>query len=104
MSVIRIKVRRPVQSVQVVLLPEALRGPTLSAEQQAVVDAPLGRALRVLAGPGAGKTMVQIARHLRLIDLGIRPESILAVTLTNSMAAGGYCNKVRGWTRVPSAW
>lgn len=68
------------------LLPEVLRGPTLSAEQQAVVEAPLDWALRVLAGPGAGKTMVQIARHLRLIDLGIRPESILAVTLTKSMA------------------
>ena len=58
----------------------------LNAEQLAVVTADL-RPLRVLAGPGSGKTRVLVTRVAHMIlTQGVRPERILCVTFTNKAA------------------
>jgi DNA helicase II / ATP-dependent DNA helicase PcrA len=51
------------------------------------IAADAGRRIRVLAGPGTGKSFA-IKRHVtRLLEQGVPPESILAVTFTRMSAA-----------------
>lgn len=57
-----------------------------SPEQQAAVDAGPHPVL-VLAGPGAGKTRVLVGRLQRLLEQGVAPEEILALTFTRRAAA-----------------
>lgn len=58
----------------------------LSAEQEAAVGAG-ARTVRVLAGPGAGKTRVLAARVAHLVrERGVPPYNVLAITFTNRAA------------------
>ena len=46
-----------------------------------------GTPLRIMAGPGTGKTFSTIRRIARLLEYGVRPKSILAVTFTRAAAS-----------------
>ena len=61
--------------------------PGLDPEQRAAVAAPLGRAVLVVAGPGAGKTRVITQRIVQKIRSGeVAPAQVVAVTFTNAAA------------------
>lgn len=57
-----------------------------TAEQQAAIMAPVDAAVRVLAGPGAGKTFVIAQRYAHLLGHGAKPERIAAITFSRDMA------------------
>lgn len=54
--------------------------------QRAAIEAPADAAVRVLAPPGSGKTFVIARRYAWLLEQGITPQSILAVTFSKAMA------------------
>lgn len=64
-----------------------LSGPTPNPQQMAAIEAPVDSAVRVLAGPGAGKTFVVARRYSYLIANGASPNNIVAVTFNKDMAA-----------------
>ncbi|MCL4109901.1 UNVERIFIED_CONTAM: hypothetical protein GTU68_003269 [Idotea baltica] len=57
----------------------------LTPEQQAAVDQIHGPLL-VIAGPGSGKTRVISRRIARIVESGVHPSQILAITFTNKAA------------------
>ncbi len=65
-----------------------------TAEQQAVIEAPLGPAL-VVAGAGSGKTETMAARVLWLVANGlVEPDQVLGLTFTRK-AAGELAARIR---------
>jgi superfamily I DNA/RNA helicase len=57
----------------------------LNAEQRAATEASDGP-LSIIAGPGTGKTKTLTARIAQLVQSGVLPEQILALTFTNKAA------------------
>ena len=64
--------------------PKSRRTP--NPEQASVIDAPISENQRVLAGPGSGKTLSISLRYAELVERGISPDNIVAVTYSKSMA------------------
>lgn len=68
----------------------SLRSIELNKEQEAATVAPLGN-IRVIAGPGSGKTRVLVSRILHFINNeNVKPSEILAVTFTKRAALELY--------------
>jgi len=74
--------QKPIQTVSAA--PSASAG--LNEEQTAAVQS-AARTVAVIAGPGSGKTKTLVARIAHLIETGVKPSSIAAVTFTNKAAA-----------------
>ncbi len=64
--------------------PATSRETTLDSEQKRAVDCPTPAL--IIAGPGAGKTRVLVARYARLVAEGVPPRRILALTFANKAA------------------
>lgn len=62
----------------------------LNKQQLAYVNAPVNANLRVMAGPGSGKTTATIERIVHLIQNGVNPDNIVYTTFSKDMADEGY--------------
>ncbi len=80
-------------AIPAAVIAEALGMPTPTAEQQAVIQAPLAPVL-VVAGAGSGKTETMANRVLWLLANGlVRPDQILGLTFTRK-AAGELAERI----------
>lgn len=68
------------------LPPPAPKQPTCTPNRRQRLAARASGSVLVIAGPGTGKTTVVVARIIYLIETGVDPDRILAVTFTNKGA------------------
>lgn len=58
---------------------------TFNADQQAIIDTPDG-ARSVIAGPGSGKSTTMVGMIRRLLESGVSPSDVRAITFSKEMA------------------
>lgn len=64
------------------------RGISSNKDQYDIVTSPFGRCLKVVAGPGSGKTTVIVLRLLKMIYVDdVKPSEIIATTFTRKAAS-----------------
>lgn len=68
-----------------------------NGEQLGTIEAPITEDMRVLAPPGAGKTFLLAYRYKFLVANGVKPNSIVAVTFSKTMA-GELLDRIRSLT------
>jgi len=76
--------------------------PSLNNEQQKAVEHPSGPLL-LAAGAGSGKTRALTARLQAIVDRGVAPEKIIAITFTNK-AAKEMRTRVFGLENADAKW
>src|SRR5580704_3095174 len=67
----------------------------------AIEIARLGQDACIVAGPGSGKTTVLVERYRRLVNHGVLPREILAITFTEKAAANMKDKMVRAFAAQP---
>ena len=80
--------------------PLRCRGAEPTAEQLRVIEH-RGRRLRVLAGPGTGKSSTLVEAVAERIRRGVPPEQILVLTFSRRAAAELTARITRGWASPP---
>jgi ATP-dependent exoDNAse (exonuclease V) beta subunit len=71
-------------------------------KQLAAIDiSRLGEDACIVAGPGSGKTTVLVERYRRLVEAGVLPREILAITFTEKAAANMKAKMVKEFAGQP---
>ena len=72
-----------------------------TTNQKRAIDMSLGEDTCVVAGPGSGKTSVLVERYGRLVESGIPPREILAITFTEKAATNMKAKMARRFEHDP---
>jgi ATP-dependent exoDNAse (exonuclease V) beta subunit len=76
--------------------------PEFTPHQIAAIDTTrLGEDACIVAGPGSGKTTVLVERYRQLVEQGVLPREILAITFTEKAAANMKDKMARAFTSKP---
>jgi len=76
--------------------------PEFTPKQLAAIDiSRLGEDACIVAGPGSGKTTVLVERYRQLVEAGISPREILAITFTEKAAANMKDKMAKSFSAQP---
>src|ERR1700733_12994579 len=76
--------------------------PEFTPKQLAAIDiSRLGHDACIIAGPGSGKTTVLVERYRQLVENGVAPRDILAITFTEKAAANMKDKMARAFAAQP---
>ena len=76
--------------------------PHFTPAQLAAIDiSRLGQDACIVAGPGSGKTTVLVERYRQLVEAGVSPREILAITFTEKAAASMKDKMAKAFTAQP---